>query len=96
MSDTFKEEEERRIVIAEQAMLRRRLALSQNRFQPRIAWTLVPWDESELRAAVQTPGSPLDVHSVIGLPRSVIFWAGAPTWAQYAYLLMVEVRAINI
>jgi hypothetical protein len=97
VSDTYKKEEAHRIEIAEQALLRRRLQLSGNRFQPKIAWTLQPWEEDALRREVEAGGaSPLVVHSVILLPRTVINWAGAPLWAQYAYLLMVEVKAINV
>jgi len=96
MADTYKEEETRRIELAEQAMLKRRLVLSGHHYQPRIAWTLAPWSEDDLRSVIQVPGSPLIVHSVERLPRSVIFWPGAPTWSQYAYLIMTEVKAINV
>lgn len=78
-------------------MSRKRLQLSQNRIQPRIAWTLVPWDAVALKREVEAGGAaPFTVLEVMQLPRSVIQWAGAPMFAQYAYLLLVEVKAINV
>lgn len=86
-----------KVAIAEAAMKRRAMALSGNRYQPKIAWTLVPWSESDLRSAIEGDGaSPLRVLGTIPLPRSVVFWAGAPLWAQYAYLVLCEVRALNV
>lgn len=82
---------------AQQAMERRALVMSQHRWQPKIVWTLVPWSIGRLREAIEFEGSPFVVaNEPMQLPRQAIYFAGAPHWAQYAYLVMVEVKAINV
>lgn len=72
-----------------------RLVMSGNRFQPKIVWTIVPRTEAQIRQQIEAGGSaPFSVLTVLPLPRQAINYAGAPLWAQWAYLVMVEVRAL--
>lgn len=85
------------VAIAQRAMEQRAMVISQHRYQPKLIWTLRPWSAAELRAAVEFEGSPFVVaNQPVPLPRQAVLWAGAPVWAQYAYLIMVEVKAINV
>ncbi len=80
---------------ADQALQRRSAVVSGHRIGPRIVWTLQPMNDTEIRALVSGGGnSPLIPHEVIALPRQCINWAGAPHFAQYAYLVNVEVHAL--
>lgn len=83
---------------AQRAMEQRAVVMSQHRWQPKVIWTLRPWSQEELRAVVEFEGSPfvLAHPQVLQLPRVALYWAGAPVWAQYAYLCLVEVKAINV
>jgi len=82
---------------AERLMLMRQLVVSGNRYQPKLVWTRAPWSRDDLRRAVEAErASPFRVLEMQALERGVIFWAGAPYWAQYAYLILVEVKAINV
>src|SRR5438105_2432398 len=82
---------------AQQHLERNALAVSQNRYQPKIIWTRIPWRREELQRALEAEGSPFVVLDAFqALERKAIFWAGAPYWAQYAYVVMVEVKAVNV
>lgn len=80
---------------ADEAMHQRRLVVSGHRYQPKIVWTLQPWSRDDLQRAIEagrfSPFVLLDAFVL--LPHAALKWAGAPYWAQYAYLVMVEVKA---
>lgn len=79
---------------ADAALQRKAAVISGHRLGPRIVWTLHPWSQDEIRSLVSADGnSPLVPHEVLSLPRTVLMWAGAPHWAQYAYLVNVSVKA---
>ena len=80
---------------ADTAMRRRSAVISGHRYQPKLVWTITPRTEDELRALVTAEGnSPLVYLASMQLPRSALMWAGAPIWAMYAYLVLVEVKAL--
>ena len=79
---------------AEAAIKRRAAVISGNVWQPKLVWTLSPFSPNELRSLVTADGhSPLDYITSIQLGRDALQWAGAPHWAQYVYLVLVEVKA---
>lgn len=82
---------------AQQMVDRRRLEVSGTRFQPKIVWTLWPHTQDGLRRVIEADGySPHRFLGAIALDRRALKFAGAPPWAQWAYLVMVEVRALNV
>lgn len=79
---------------ADKLLQRRSAVVSGHRITPKMVWTLNPMGYDEIKALVSAGGaSPLVAHEVMTLPRYCITWTGAPHWAQYAYLVMVEVWA---
>ena len=87
-------DEAERVAIAEAAMKRRAAIVSGHIWQPKLVWTLTPHREEDLRALVEASGhSPLTCLASLQLPRAALTWAGAPHWAQYCYVVLVEVRA---
>jgi hypothetical protein len=79
---------------ADEALQRRAAVISGHRMGPRIVWSLQPMSEHTVRALISAEGlSPLVAHEVLTLPRVALLWAGAPHWAQYAYLVNVETKA---
>lgn len=83
---------------ADRLLQQKAVIISGNRFQPKLIWTIRPWSAEELRELIEAGGiSPFVVaNQPMPLDRRVILWAGAPHWAQYGYLVMVEVKAINV
>jgi hypothetical protein len=79
---------------ADAALQRKAAVISGHRLGPRIVWTLYPWSHDDIRSLVSADGNaPLIPHEVLALPRTVLMWAGAPHWCQYAYLVNVSVKA---
>ncbi len=85
------------VEIAEEAMRRNAVVVSSNRIAPRIVWTLRPHTEKELRRVIEAEGmAPFRLLKATTLDRSAINWPGAPYWAAYAYLVLVEVKALIV
>jgi hypothetical protein len=86
------------IAEADRLLTERAVIVSGNRFQPKLIWTLRPWRSDELRQVIEADGtSPFKMANFpMPLDRRAILWAGAPHWAQYCYLVMVEIRAVNV
>ncbi len=76
-------------------MLRNSVVVSGNRTQPKVVWTIRPYSERELRRVIEADGmAPFEVLNILPLDRRGVSLAGAPKGCQYAYLVMVEVRAL--
>jgi hypothetical protein len=89
------ERERKRIAVAEEAMRTNAMVISGNRLQPKLVWTLRPRTEAELRRLIEAEGmAPFRFLKAQTLPRDAITWPGAPYWAAYAYLVLVEVKAL--
>lgn len=79
---------------AQRILEQRRVVVSGHRFQPKLVWSLRPMSESDLVSAVEAGGfAPFKVLYILRLPREVVTWTGAMVGSQYAYLVLVEVRA---
>lgn len=95
--DLESERERKRIAVAEDAMVRNAVVISSNRIAPRIVWTLRPHTEADLRRVIEAEGmAPFRLLKVAMLGREAITWPGAPYWAAYAYVVMVEVKALIV
>ena len=94
---TPEELETKRIAVAEEAMRTNALVISGNRIAPRIVWTLRPHTEAQLRRVIEAEGmAPFRFLKAQSLDRDAITWPGAPYWAAYAYVVLVEVKALIV
>jgi hypothetical protein len=86
------------VVAAQKELEAKAAIISGNQFQPKLIWTIRPWSPRELTELIEAGGaSPFRVVNYpMQLDRRVILWAGAPHWAQYGYLVMVEIKAVNV
>lgn len=81
---------------AERHISERRMVVSGNLYQAKVVWGIVPLTDREIRKNIEADGySPFKVLEIMRLDR-LRKVAGAPFWAQYAWLVMVEVKASGL
>lgn len=81
---------------AERHISERRMVVSGNLYQAKIVWAIAPLSDREIRLRVEADGySPFKVLEIIRMDRLKAV-AGAPFWAMYAWLVMVEVKASGL
>ena len=81
---------------AERHISERRMVVSGNLYQAKVVWSIAPLSDREIRKGVEADGySPFKVLEIIRLDRLKKV-AGAPFWAMYSWLVMVEVKASGL